>query len=182
MSKTKLHFFTIADYEEEERWLREQHKQGLRLVKLIPPCFYVFEECTPEDVVYRLDYKNGTPSGEYLQMFRDYGWEPCGSCVGWMYFRKPASEMEAENDAEIFSDDSSRVELIQHVMKTRMLPILAIFLLCVVPNWLNCLPGVGVTANLFFGIIFSVLMVLYVFLLLYCGRKLTLLHRKYKHT
>ena len=31
MRKTMLRFFTIADYEEEELWLREQHRSGWRL-------------------------------------------------------------------------------------------------------------------------------------------------------
>ena len=57
MSKTKtfLRLFTIADYEEEEQWLRSQHQKGWKLQKIYFPCFYVFEECQPEDVVYRLD-------------------------------------------------------------------------------------------------------------------------------
>ena len=54
--KTVIRFFTIADYEEEEAWLHEQHKNGWKLSKMIPPCFFIFEQCTPEDVAYRLDY------------------------------------------------------------------------------------------------------------------------------
>ena len=89
--KTELRFFTIADYEEEEVWLREEHRKGWALLKVTPPCFYVFERCEPEDVVYRLDYKNGEESGEYFQLFRDYGWENCGRCLGWLFFRKSAA-------------------------------------------------------------------------------------------
>ena len=58
MRKTLVRFFTIADYEEEELWLRKQHRNGLKLVKMTPPFFFTFEECTPEDVIYRLDYRN----------------------------------------------------------------------------------------------------------------------------
>ena len=68
--KTWIRFFTIADYEEEESWLRNQHQKGWKLLRMTPPCFYVFERCQPEDVVYRLDYKNSTEDSEYLQMFR----------------------------------------------------------------------------------------------------------------
>lgn len=94
MHKTKFRFFTIADYEEEEIWLREQHKNGLRFVKMTPPGLFIFEECPPEDVIYRLDYKNGSQNKDYIQMFSDYGWEYLDECVGWMYFRKPASEVQ----------------------------------------------------------------------------------------
>ena len=57
MRKKFIRFFTIADYKEEERWLREQHKQGWKLVRMTVPCFYTFESCEPQDVIYRLDYK-----------------------------------------------------------------------------------------------------------------------------
>ena len=46
-TKTMIRFFTIADYEEEEIWLHEQHKNGWKLHKMIPPCLYIFEKCTP---------------------------------------------------------------------------------------------------------------------------------------
>lgn len=55
--KTVIRFFTIADYEDEEIWLHNQHMSGWKLVKMILPCFYIFEKCTPAEVAYRLDYK-----------------------------------------------------------------------------------------------------------------------------
>ena len=39
--KTVIRFFTIADYEEEEVWLHNQHKNGWKLSRMIPPCFYI---------------------------------------------------------------------------------------------------------------------------------------------
>ena len=49
--KTLIRFFTISDYEEEEIWLRSQHQNGWKLVKMIVPCFFIFESCTPDYVV-----------------------------------------------------------------------------------------------------------------------------------
>ena len=117
--KTLIRFFTISDYEEEEIWLRSQHQNGWKLVKMIVPCFFIFESCTPEDVVYRLDYKNNTENSDYFQIFRDYGWEYVTHCTGWLYFRKPVSETDMEQDTEIFSDDSSRIDMVNHIVKTR---------------------------------------------------------------
>lgn len=179
MRKVKFRFFTIADYEEEENWLREQHKSGLRLVKTLPPCGYVFEPCSPEDVIYRLDYRNGRQNREYMQLFQDYGWEYFTSCVGWMYFRKPAAEIEAENDGEIFSDRDSKLEMIRKIMKTRMFPLLIIFLTCLLPNWLGAVAGSFGLADVFFGGLFTGLVLLYVFLLIHCGWKLKKLEKKY---
>ena len=66
--KTAIRFFTIADYEEEEVWLHNQHKNGWKLSRMIPPCFFIFEKCTPEDVAYRLDYKNNSETSNYFQI------------------------------------------------------------------------------------------------------------------
>ena len=98
--KTVIRFFTIADYEEEEVWLHDQHKNGWKLLKMIPPCFYIFEKCVPDDVVYRLDYKNNTENDGNFQIFVDYGWEYIGRFVGWLYFRKPLSETESGQDRQ----------------------------------------------------------------------------------
>ena len=53
--QTKIRFFTIADYNEEQTWLEEQHENGWKLVKVTAPCFFTFEECVPEEVSYRLE-------------------------------------------------------------------------------------------------------------------------------
>ncbi len=173
--KTWVRFFTIADYEDEEQWLRAQHKSGWKLVKTVLPCFYIFERCTPEDVVYRLDYRNCTENGDYLQIFRDYGWEYFNSCMGWLYFRKPVSETDAEQDSEIFSDDVSRLDMLSHVVNTRMLPLIIVFLCCLVPNFLRS--SDEPTSSVF--IAFAVLMLLYLYLFAHCGLKLRSLRKKY---
>ena len=132
--KTKIKFFTIADYEEEERWLEEEHRNGWRLVKLIPPVFFIFEETKPEDYIYKLDYKNKEMPNDYFQMFKDYGWEYCGYSLGWNYFRKAASQVRAEEEGEIFSDDESKLDMIKYLMLTRLLPLLIIFFAVLVPG------------------------------------------------
>ena len=83
--KNTIRFFSIADYGEEEVWLHDQHKNGWKLSRMIPPCFYIFEKCTPEDVAYRLDYKNNTETNNYFQIFRDYGWEYIGVLDGCIF-------------------------------------------------------------------------------------------------
>lgn len=177
--RTVLHFFTIADYEEEENWLHEQHKNGWKLHKMIPPCLYIFEKCAPEDVIYRLDYKNGAENVNYFQLFTDYGWEYIGRCVGWLYFCKPASAQNAEQDGELFSDNESKIDLIRHIMKTRMLPLSVIFLCCVFPNFMRVIETGG-RSSVAVTVSFSAMMLLYVFLLTYCGLKLRKLMKKYK--
>ena len=74
-TKLKIRFYTIADFKEEEIWLREEHKKGWKLTKMVPPYFYHFEKCPPEDVIYRLDFRNNKENEDYMQMVQDYGWE-----------------------------------------------------------------------------------------------------------
>lgn len=179
-TKTVIRFFTIADYEEEEIWLREQHKQGWKFSKMILPCFFIFEKCTPEDVIYRLDYKNNTETSNYFQIFQDYGWEYVARCMGWLYFRKPASNIESEQDGEIFSDNESRISLIDSVIKTRLLPVTVIFFCCLLPNLIKSMDN-----RLFFStgftILFGILTMLYLFLVIHCSVKLKKLKKKYKN-
>jgi len=167
--KLKICFYTIADFIEEEIWLREEHRKGWRLAKMIPPCFYYFEKCEPEDVIYKLDYENANEAADYMQLVHDYGWEYIGRCVGWLYFRKPASAVVDENDGELFSDNVSRGNMIQHILKTRMLPILIIFLCCVIPNVIRVLDGED---SIGFMVFWIIILILYLFLLVHCGLKL----------
>ncbi len=180
--KTVIRFFTIADYEEEEIWLHNQHNNGRKLSRMIAPCFYIFEECTPKNVAYRLDYKNNAETRNYFQIFSDYGWEYIGRCVGWLYFRKPLSQTDSEQDGEIFSDDESRVELIHYVVKTRLFPIMIIFLCCVFPNFFRSInTSAPAPLAIVFTVFFSVMTLLYLYLILYCGLKLWKLRKKYQN-
>ena len=79
-TKVKIRFYTIADFNEEEIWLRKEHQSGWKLVKMVPPCFYHFEKCQPEDVIYRLDFKNNGENADYMQMMKDYNWEYFEHC------------------------------------------------------------------------------------------------------
>ena len=176
-TKTVVRFFTIADFEEEEAWLREQHNCGWKLTNA-SFFLFTFERCEPEDVVYRLDYKNGETDEDYFQLFRDYGWEYFNQFAGWLYFRKPVAEVETEADGEIFSDSLSRVEMVQHVVKTRMLPLLVLFLCCVLPNLIRSIYGDFPSSRLF-SVLFGIMFVLYCYLITYCGIKLARLRRKY---
>jgi len=123
---TKFGWFTIPEWQKEEKWLREQHKKGWKLVKASLPCFYKFEECQPEDVIYQLDYNQEGMNNisEYIQMFQDCGWEYVTDMAGYAYFRKPAADMV--EDEGIFCDDESKLEMVERAFKGRMIPLLVV--------------------------------------------------------
>ena len=174
-------FMTVTDYEEEEQFLREQHKEGWKLCKYLLPGFYFFDQCEPEDVVYRLDFEQADKCGktEYLQLYYDYGWEYLFDVNGFSYFRKRAGSEEEE--PEIFSDNESRIEMVERVFRRRMIPLLIVFFTCVVPqliiqffNWQD-----GNTSAKGFVIFFTVFFFLYLYMFIHCGQKIRWLKRKY---
>lgn len=133
--KTELRIFTIADWEKEERYLRKRHREGWKFVKVGLPGIYHFEKCVPADVVYQLDYNQEglAHKDEYVQMFRDCGWEYIQDFGGYSYFRKPVSQMQGEEE-EIFCDDASRLDMMRRVFAGRYLSVFIILVLLILPN------------------------------------------------
>lgn len=133
--KTEIRFFSVPQWKQEEQYLRDQHKSGWEFVSLNALCLYHFKKCEPEDVVYQLDYNPDSISrkSEYLQLFRDCGWEYLQNYVGYSYFRKPASEM-GQAEEEIFCDDASRLDTMKRVCTGRVIPLLIIFFLVIIPQ------------------------------------------------
>ena len=181
--KVLFRFWTITDYEEEEQFLTEQHRAGWKLRRYILPGFYIFDRCMPQEVSYRLDFDQAGygEKAEYLQLYRDYGWEYLFDVNGFSYFRKPAGA--EEEDMEIFSDNESRIEMVSRVFKYRMIPLLLIFFICVIPQ--ICIQSFfwverGSVYARGFTIAFSILAFLYLCLFVHCGKKIHRLRKKYQ--
>ena len=164
--KKQFRWFTIFEYEKEEKYLREMHKSGWKFVKVNGFGTYHFEKCTPEDVVYQLDYnQDGNKNKEeYVKLFSDCGWEYLQNYAGYTYFRKPAAEMNG--DESIFCDEESKLLMMERVLKGRMTPLLILFFCCLMPQcFMNISFGnYGIAA--FLGSV----MALYLIVFLICAR------------
>ena len=163
--KKTVKFFTVVEYEQEQEYLREQHKKGWKLVKVSGFCCYTFERCEPEDVVYQLDYNADRINGmsEYVQMFQDCGWDYICDYVGYSYFRKPIAAMQREE--EIFNDNSSKMDMIDRVFKRRMIPLLVVFGLIICPQLIATAVNTDPFAKYMFGfycIMFAVYVTMFV--------------------
>ena len=136
-TKKQFKYFTIAEYEKEQDYLRMMHKSGWKIVKITGFGVYHFEKCTPEDVIYQLDYnKDGLRNKEeYVKLFSDCGWEYLQDYVGYSYFRKPLSE--ANSEEEIFCDDDSRLQMMERVFRGRVVVLLTLFFCILVPKFVN---------------------------------------------
>lgn len=128
-TKREFRYYTIMEYDKEERYLQKRHSEGWKFLKVTGIGMYHFEKCEPEGVVYQLDYNQEgiADRGEYIQMFADCGWEHITDYVGYSYFRKSVSDMTSEE--EIFNDDNSKLEMIQRIFKGRMIPLFIVFFL-----------------------------------------------------
>lgn len=121
----KYKLFWAWQDEKEEAWLGQMSQQGYHLASLGLPGFYNFTVDKPRNYVYRLDFvTNIKDRQDYLQLFRDAGWEHLGYMGGWQYFRILAKEGEAP---EIYTDPDSKIQKYR-----RLLTYLTIFL----PIWI----------------------------------------------
>ena len=177
-------YFSIAEFEKEEKYLTDMAAQGWRFVDT-NGTIYTFERCEPEQVVYRLDF-SGIPldqRDDYYAMFRDYGWEYLQDSYGFSYFRKPA-EGAAPEDLEIFSDGASHLEMVRKIMLAKITPMILILISCIMINYDKMLrvirndsPGKGD----WFSVIIVTLLVLTI-AALFCRTLGEFLHLKKKYS
>ena len=167
--KTEFKWFTIMEYEKEQAYLREMHKHGWKFVLVTGIGSYHFEACEPEDVVYQLDYNQEgiAHKAEYVQMFKDCGWEYLQDFYGYSYFRKPAAQMNGEE--EIFCDDASRLEMMQRVFRGRLIPLLVAFCLIIIPQMIVQF----MNGQIVLGCVFVALLFMYLGIFIAFARKYT---------
>lgn len=161
-TKKQFKWFTIFDYEKEQDYLREMHKSGWKFVKVRGLGMYYFEKCAPEDVIYQLDYNEDglAHKEEYLKMFDDCGWQYIQDYMGYSYFRKAVAD-DGKAD-EIFCDEESRFQMMQRVMKGRLLPLLIIFLAVLLPQFfINLFSSRNYFIAIFVGAVLGVYLVIF---------------------
>lgn len=178
----EFHVFVLAEYEQEEEFLREKSRQGYHLVQVKLPGIYYFEKGEPKDTVYRLDFNPQTDSekGSYIQMYEDYGWEYIQDLNEYSYFRKDA-ETTSDEELEIFNDNESRLEMIERILKRKMLPVTLIFIFCsaVFLNYFLS-AGTGIHPIMMVISVFDcVLILVYVYVLVRCLAGFSRLRKKY---
>jgi len=186
-TRREFHYFLLPDYEKEEEYLREMHNDGWKFTHVTLPGIYHFEKCEPEDVIYRIDFNPQTADKkrDYIRMFEDYGWDYLQDLNEFSYFRKAAADAETEADTEIFSDNASKIDMMQRIFAKRMIPLLVIFLCCVLPNTVNIF-RLGIThfspfEGILIGLIYA-LFGLYIGIITHCFVGFRRLSKKYSQS
>lgn len=167
-TKRQFKWFTIFQYDKEQEYLEKMHASGWKFTRVSGLGIYHFEKAERESYVYRLDYnKEGLADKEaYVQMFADCGWEYLQEYAGYCYFRKATSEAGESDD--IFCDDQSRLQMMERVLKGRMLPLLIIFFCCLLPQFLINLLS---THNYVVSAVIGSILLLYVSVFATCASK-----------
>ena len=110
----KFKWFWAWQDEKEESWLSSMAQEGWHLKGLGFPGMYIFNSGEPRNDHYRMDFITDRKNYQnYLQLFKDAGWEHLGEMGGWQYFRANA---ETNIPPEIYTDKDSKAKKYQRLM------------------------------------------------------------------
>jgi ABC-type transport system substrate-binding protein len=171
ISKFKL-FWAWQD-EKEETWLHEMAKEGLHLQAMGLPGSYIFEVGEPRDDYYRMDFITDRKDYQnYLQLFKDAGWEHIGEMGGWQYFR---TQGKGNAIPEIYTDKDSKAQKYQ-----RLITILVVFLPIFITITTRPVDSSSRFAELYNAgkLIGAIFMMFYVYAMVSILRRITALKKK----
>ena len=94
-TKRYFRYFTIADYEREQKWLNAMSRSGWNFVRT-NGFVYTFEKGTPGEYIYKLDLPNESMTDvevdAYYKFMEECGIEVVSSFKFWRYLRKKSTD------------------------------------------------------------------------------------------
>lgn len=94
-TKRYFRYFTIADYEREQKWLNAMSRSGWNFVRT-NGFIYTFEKGTPGEYIYKLDLPNESMTDvevdAYYKFMEECGIEIVSSFKFWRYLRKKSAD------------------------------------------------------------------------------------------
>lgn len=142
--KRTIKFFTVANFDKEERYLEKMAASGWLFEKYRFP-FYYFKRNTPKKITYHIDFKEDQKDlSEYLSIHEDAGFQNVFQYPllngAWMYF----THQDAPNEpkSKLYTDSESLIELCKRI-RTRwtifgatMFPLTLIPTFIISPYWI----------------------------------------------
>lgn len=133
-TKRCLRFYTIADYEQEQKWLNDMSRGGWNFI-YTNGFVYTFEKGTPGEYIYKLDLPNEQMTeGEteaYYKFMEECGIEVVHKFKMWRYLRKK----QADGDFEQSNNTLAQLAMINKaygIANKIMNTIIVIFALIIV--------------------------------------------------
>ena len=94
-TKRYFRYFTIADYEREQKWLNAMSRSGWNFVRT-NGFVYTFEKGTPGEYIYKIDLPNESMTDvevdAYYKFMEECGIEIVSSFKFWRYLRKKSTD------------------------------------------------------------------------------------------
>lgn len=94
-TKRYFRYFTIADYEREQKWLNAMSRSGWNFVRT-NGFVYTFEKGTPGEYIYKIDLPNESMTDvevdAYYKFMEECGIEVVSSYKFWRYLRKKSTD------------------------------------------------------------------------------------------
>ena len=175
----EFHYFVLPEYEQEEQYLSDMAKKGYLFEKVTLIGLYHFKKAEPKNMIYRLDFnpQDSQNRESYIQMYKDFGWNYIQDLNGFSYFSKE----EDGSDDEIFSNNESRIEMMERIQKRKLMPLLVIFLCCVVPQAMRMVVSgyVDDPVSIGFYVFWMIMLVVYIYILTRCSSGFNRLRKKY---
>ena len=126
-SKVQFRMFSILDLDKVEDYLHEMHLKGWKF-KSNRFGFFYFEQCRPDDVMYRVWNTSYLRKNEMvLQGIKDRGWEFVENC-SYSVFRKAKCDL-VPND-QIFMNNRLRWDGVKSGLRTATVSISGGLVVC----------------------------------------------------
>lgn len=94
-TKRYFRFYTIADYESEQKWLNAMSRSGWNFVRT-NGFIYTFEKGTPGEYIYKIDLPNDSMTDvevdAYYKFMEECGIEVVSSFKFWRFLRKKSAD------------------------------------------------------------------------------------------
>ena len=94
-TKRYFRYYTIADYEREQKWLNAMSRSGWNFVRT-NGFIYTFEKGTPGEYIYKIDLPNDSMTDvevdAYYKFMEECGVEVVSSFKFWRYLRKKSAD------------------------------------------------------------------------------------------
>jgi hypothetical protein len=110
----KFHPFLPWQDDQQEKWLQKMSQQGLHLAKVASWGSFYFQNGSPMEYAYCLDFNVDKKLDDYIDFIRDSGWEYLGASGGWHYWRKAVEDGQAPL---FFSDTESKIQKYQRLFR-----------------------------------------------------------------
>lgn len=157
-TKRYFRYYTIADYEREQKWLNAMSRSGWNFVRT-NGFIYTFEKGIPGEYIYKIDLPNDSMTDveidAYYKFMEECGIEVVSSFKFWHYLRKKS----ADGPFDAANNTMGQLSMVNKAygMATKMLCIvIAIFAIIILALNIAISFVNGIAAEFMSGVVYGI--------------------------